>query len=515
MVVKAGTSEPIRQATVALNGVRRNSLFAAVTDANGRFSFQSIPADAYRISTVRAGYMRGEYGQRGPNRPGVPLTLEADRDVKDVVISMTPTGAISGHVYASYGDPIGDATVEAMKYMYIDGRRVLLVDQTARTNDLGEYRLFWMQPGAYVIRAIAPEGRFMEADGPRGPVRQEGSYNSDTYLPVYFPGTIDADTASPVDLLPGANFNGVDLTLSDSGARRIRGRAINAITGRPAAAMSVILAKRNTSLASSSIRVTPVLPSGSFEIGGIVPGSYEIVAILNEGPGRLYARVPIEINRDDIENLVLMLQPAFEVSGNVSIAGPEASIDLKQVQVELFHDPYMTQIAPSPVAPDSTGRFAFRDVIPGDYRVRVTTRVDSYVSSAHFGGADILNSAVRIGPGTVQDLDLRLDPDVGVLDAIVRDEQSRPAPNALVALIPNAPSRGRMDLYRIESADATGHVRMTGLEPGEYKLFSWEYVEGGAWRDPNFIRSYEQFGTSVSIGERAHESVDLRLIPLR
>ena len=61
------------------------------------------------------------------------------------------TAAIAGRVYDRYGDPVGNANVQALKYVWQDGKRLLTAVQTVRTNDLGEYRLFWMQPGQYVV----------------------------------------------------------------------------------------------------------------------------------------------------------------------------------------------------------------------------------------------------------------------------------------------------------------------------------------------------------------------------
>src|SRR5438874_2489417 len=39
------------------------------------------------------------------------------------------------------------------------GQPVMNVAQTAGTNDLGEYRLFWLQPGKYFVSATPPEGQ--------------------------------------------------------------------------------------------------------------------------------------------------------------------------------------------------------------------------------------------------------------------------------------------------------------------------------------------------------------------
>src|SRR5204863_188047 len=70
-----------------------------------------------------------------------------------------PAGTISGRVFDRDGEPLANVTVEALKYSYQEGQRVLNGVQTARTNDLGEYRLFWLQPGQYFVSATPPEGQ--------------------------------------------------------------------------------------------------------------------------------------------------------------------------------------------------------------------------------------------------------------------------------------------------------------------------------------------------------------------
>ena len=104
-------------------------------------------------SSTRPGYVKAEYGQRWPNGVGSPLTDSAGRAVSDVPIPMLPTAAISGRVHDRSDQPIGNVEVQALKATYQDGRRVLTSVQSAVSDDRGEYRLFWLPPGRYYLRA--------------------------------------------------------------------------------------------------------------------------------------------------------------------------------------------------------------------------------------------------------------------------------------------------------------------------------------------------------------------------
>src|SRR6185295_18775933 len=146
----------------AFNGGRGQS-YTATTTSGGQFSFQNLDPAQYRLSATRSGYVRMEYGARSPNRPGLPLTVNPGQKLTDVVLQIMPAGTISGRVFDRDGEPLANVTVEGLKYSYQEGQRVMNGVQTARTNDLGEYRLFWLQPGQYFVNATPPDNR-------RGPV---------------------------------------------------------------------------------------------------------------------------------------------------------------------------------------------------------------------------------------------------------------------------------------------------------------------------------------------------------
>ena len=54
---------------------------------------------------------------------------------------------------------------------------------------------------------------------------------------------------------------------------------------------------------------------------------------------------------------------------------------------------------------------------------------------------------------------------------------------------------------------------MRGLPPGDYTLFAWESVDGEAYYNPEFLKSYEGQGKALHANEREHLSVQLKTIP--
>jgi hypothetical protein len=348
-IVKFGTTDPIARAKVTLRPANSANSQAVTADDGGKFAFRDLAPGPYRLTVTRDGYVPGEYGQRSPGSPGVPLSLGSQQQIKDARIALTTTGTISGRITNRYGEPVGNATVQALRYSYQDGRRSLTPSQSIRTNDLGEYRLFWMAPGQYIVSAqgtdtvvVDPGGTiFMTAArgagplGPGGPQLGVGGVtqimvtgggggrggpggadffgaaggappvppplpppvaaidDSNVSLPVYFPGTVDVTAATPVDLRAGGNAGGVNLTLVEAKPVRIRGQVLNG--GRPASGAQVSLFLRNNANGALTVRNAPVNnDSGAFEFRNVAPGGYELVATLNGfGPAAMIMNTPL------------------------------------------------------------------------------------------------------------------------------------------------------------------------------------------------------------------------------
>jgi len=64
-------------------------------------------------------------------------------------------------------------------------------------------------------------------------------------------------------------------------------------------------------------------------------------------------------------------------------------------------------------------------------------------------------------------------------------------------------------LYKSQSTDQYGRFDLRGIAPGDYKLFTWDEVEEGAWEDADFLKTFEETGEKVSVQEGDSKSVNL------
>jgi 5-hydroxyisourate hydrolase-like protein (transthyretin family) len=87
------------------------------------------------------------------------------------------------------------------------------------------------------------------------------------------------------------------------------------------------------------------------------------------------------------------------------------------------------------------------------------------------------------------------------VEATVLDDAGQPASGVRVVLVPEPRLRPHGRLFKAATADRDGRVSLTGIAPGDYKLFAFEDVEEEAYRDPEYLRAYEDRGEKISFSE--------------
>jgi len=523
-----GTGTPLARARVVLSRIDgRAGALSTLTDSAGRFTFRSVSPGTYRVAAARDGYVRAELGQRGPDQAGIPITLAPRQQAKELVIAMIRTGAISGRIFDRFGEPLSRTSVQALKWDYKAGRRVLTPVQTALTNDRGEYRLFWLQPGNYVVNAIPDEAGRGTEDFAR--IDESFLDSEQRYVPMYAPGTPDPSTASVIELGPGLEATGIDLMMLDVRTVTVRGRVVSNRASAGATRSLVRLIPRGDSIAAAAQRTTPTTPAGTFEFRGVIPGSYDLFANSTEsapapnGAGTssggtipLAARVSLEVGGGDIDNVSLALQPGFNIPGQIAFeaAAGKQIPNMAGLRVQLRSELALAQPALQSAEVAPNGSFMLPGTLQGTYRLAVVgIPNDSYIKMARLDGADILNSGFRLDGAPRGRLEILLSSNSGLWNAVVFDNNGAPATGVTVVLVPDPTLRSRSDLYRIASTDTAGRIHIEGLMPGEYKAFAWDYVPRGAWQDTNFTGRYEDLGKLVHIRSGDNEPVDLKLIP--
>ena len=532
IVVRQGSNDPLSNATVELRSDPENAMIRSITtEADGRFLFENIRPGRYRLAATRRGYVR----------PPLTVIVAAGQPVPYLQLPMTLTGAISGRVYDTNGQPMGNIEVQAFKASYPEGRRVLIPVRSGVTNDLGEYRLFWLAPGRYYVAAIHARaqgmyrrmfslvrfgmqmgggpGVFTSLSGQSDPAvagfEPEPESDSDHYAPIFFGGTSDQESASAIDLRAATDFGGANIVVGPVRARHVRGVVLDGTTGQRAQYASIMLSRDMDRPVVKDPEVDR--ENATFDIL-LLPGVHTLNASSASGSG--YAIV--KVGDTDINNVTIMTTPGFDIRGRIAIEG--------QPGTQAFFDSLRIRLRPDPSREEDPGNSAYSvpladgsftvDAGIGDYRVNIAPILNitplrgaatlppafqnAYVKSIRLGNADVLNGGLHLERQATAPLEVVIGTNPGALDGQVVSERQGPVADLSVVLVPQI--RRRIELYRTTTTDSTGRFHFDRLPPGDYKVFSWEEVEDGAWYDPEFLRPYENQGVPVRIPEGRTEN---------
>src|SRR6185312_8580622 len=99
---------------------------AALTDQDGRYEFRDLPAGRFNLSVTKSGFVSMQYGQKRPFEPGRPIELAEAQLLEKADVSLPRGSVLSGRVLDEFGEPVADASVEAMRLQFLNGRRRLM-----------------------------------------------------------------------------------------------------------------------------------------------------------------------------------------------------------------------------------------------------------------------------------------------------------------------------------------------------------------------------------------------------
>ncbi len=511
-VVGFGSGEPLARAQVVLKPVQPGlAQVAAESDDHGRFVFYGPKPGSYFVQARRDGYLPSSHLTRGRSRASPILFVNPGEHIRDLRVNLHAWGVITGKVKFDTAEPGIGIAVQVWRRQFVRGRRTWTVAASARTNDLGEYRVHGLPAGDYFVSAAYL--REMPRDAvEQDPVDEEGNrVPSLAYATTFFPSALKLGDAVAVHATPGEETGGVDIFLKPVPVVRLRGRIVSGGSGAilPGAGVSL---RRAGGVDGESVSV-PLLVrpfQDGFEIRGVTSGPYVLVAEAEDSGRRYSARLPLTVADAPIDNLELVLAPAKEWPVRLLEEGHDREMDSDSVRVTLEPRSDLNPVASA--ERDRTGGLRLF-LVPGEsYDVMVTgVPVDSYVKSIRVANQELLGSAI---PGSAASpatpLEVTLGRNGGRVAGRAYSADGNPAGGATIAVIPEAgPSWPQW--YRFSSADDYGVFQIHGLAPGRYIVFAYYDDPPCEFYDPAELPACRSKGRDVPAGEGSQAIMDVPL----
>jgi protocatechuate 3,4-dioxygenase beta subunit len=515
-VLLASGEQPLKKVTIRIfSDDEEENSYTTLTDAEGHFKIEAIKPGHYNVRIERNGFL--EAGKHRGRYHSQALTLKLGQELNDLVYRMQPAAVIAGKIVDAEGDPVAGAII----YVTRSGsgaRSNVPFGGYQRTNDLGEYRIFDLPPGRYLILAHP----LPVPATPSAEIENAASSKTETvYVPTYYPGVMDKSQATAIELHAGDQVP-ANLALVMSSSFRIRGT----VSALPIAVGSEIriaaVSKTDSNLHNSGGSIDK---DGKFEIRNVLPGSYTL-SLVTSGDGRFSQEIntgqTVEITNTDVNGLQIQPAPNGQVNGQFHVDFGQ-KVDWSQTTVRLDPDEDSGGSSSSRFGGVSSrfsevksdGSFELKNVPAGTYHLIASSRAqamrDYFVKSINLGSKDVSDTGFTTG-GASYSLDIMISTKGAIVEGTVLDTKDQPVVDAEVVAIPDPTRRKRRDLYQQDSTDQRGHFTLHGLNPGRYTVIAFEDLDDD-YSDPDFLKSYEGRGQSVEIKEGERKTVQLKVVP--
>lgn len=511
--------------------------FTAETDDTGEFRIGNLPAGRYTVNTERRppgmdllnslmvlpreALAERERATRaaGLSKPlsdtatvtvntGQETFLQVLHQERAVTMPDAPIGgAVTGTVVDAFGEPLDSVVVRLWRLRHEDGRQLAEPTPLARrASERGEYRLFHVPPGRYLVVVVPENGQ---------------------HAPVYYPGVTGIATASPVTVARRQEVPGVHIPVERTRHSRLWG-IVRTAAGEPSPAMINLLARGD--MIPPPVRTNAGV-DGRFEFPDVAPGEYVVQAygrrVAVPGGGLIASGredlgvLRVVVAEGDSAPVTVVLMPTATLTGRVVTDDGRPVPSGLRLSAVLAPEYAFAGSRPQVAANiDANGRFEMRGLM-GPVRIALTTGWRGYrIKSVDLGASNAAEEPVVFEgeKDSRDDVTVILSSDVATIAGRVTDD-GRELNDFRVIVFAVDPARwytGSPYVQMTAGPGLDGGFVVQDLPPGEYWTAAVDVVEGdavsGEWQSADFLRGFAGQARRVEVGPRGNVRVDLRLV---
>jgi len=516
------TGRPLRAAQVRLSaGGGAVEPRTAGTDDEGRYELADVRAGRYTVAVTHAGYLPLRYGQRRPRELGRLLDVADGQVIENVDFMLPRMGVIAGRVVDESKEPLADALVFAMRWVYFDGHRQRVPSGSgpmARTDDSGEFRVTGLAPGSYAVLVRSGDTWSIDESG----TEQMG------YAPTFYPATTAPASAREITIGIGQEVANVDVPVIPMRTARISGTALDS-NGRPL--QTVVLAQETRGEGFGSFGMAgraTVGSDGRFTIAHVAPGQYKLEATTLSLNGSSVdppemAIVPIDVAGENIDGLSLVGSTGGFVSGRIvtdSDARPKPKDVRIRIAPRLLGQPeplkfgtFGNQSGSGFADIKDDGTFVLEHVF-GPAHVQVTLPESWALRTIRRDGNNLTDAVLDFPKGQrLTDVEVLVTQHTTAVTGQVMDVRGIPTADGTVVAFSTDPDKLFEESRHVRAVrpDQHGRYEMRGLPAGEYFIAAIDEVDENDWWDPEFLNRARPVATRITLTETANVAQTLTI----
>lgn len=551
-VVSGPDAQPMRRVVVTLTSAALPAPRVAMTDDEGRFSFDSLAEGNFNLTAARPGFLTTAYGAtRGWRSPGIPVALKTGERFTTVAIRMTKGGVITGRVTDSGGRPLEGLWINVREVRTINGlvtyaavpaNDVVPTASTAPivayTDDRGIYRIYGLPPGTFLVSAYQMDGDPLRTFEPTSSadldwaratvpnatrslpdlaVREPDPAPAVGYVPVYFPGTPDPSAATTITLAASEERAGADFVVQAVRFSTISGQ-LTGPAGEPVSGVMLfaVAPPVDGALHGGIPPMGGTDAQGRFTIRGVPPGRFTVLA---RAKG-LFGQASVDVQgAGNLSGVNVQMLPGVSVSGRVVMAdGSALPAEVLRARIRLTSPPSGgVSLSLQPVDLAKDGTFKFEAVGPGMYSlVAALAGTDTWMIKSMAGrGRNLQSEPLEVTDRQpIDDIVVTFTDRVTEISGHLLDQTRKPAPDFYILVFPadrRLWSLGRDRLRPGVRPDATGRYRIVGLPPGDYLLAAVSELQPDDFADPAFLEMLVPGSVKISLAEGEKKTQDVML----
>jgi hypothetical protein len=506
VVVRAGAAAGFQFMAKAIVELRPAGVFST-TDSKGVFTFRNVAPGYYTLIPRKDGFVPQKDTGRGVSELGMTIRVEGGQVRQDIELPMIPAPTISGFVYHPDGAPLAAGVVQAHGRRYTPFGPQVRVMKKVLTSDLGEYRLYWLNFGEYIVGASY--GERVRGSAMTGVHLSPNVSKADEgYATIFYGGTTNPGEARSIRLAPGIYAGTANIALTDVPRFKVQGQLV-ASTAVPAD-VRIAFVPAGSDLTGGADYSVIATAGGNFEITGVAPGAYVLFA---SGSRVSSDVVSITVGNQDIDRLRIPLYPMTTVEGFVkpSVTSP-SQMRLQFIRRSIEVDQKFE------IALDEYGGFTI-DVGVGHYDIFLEGLASGeYIAETRYAARDILPTGIIVGGDPPGPLEIEVRAADASVEGRIVNNRGGASGGAQVVLVPERKFRQRPDRYFIGYTDETGAFQLNSVPAGEYTAYAFEQIEPGAHfafaYSPLVNSRFAPYGSQVIVdGKPKPKPVALRLVP--